>query len=537
MAKGNIYFFTTGWTVSDNGVTRPNYPIKKKYKQIVETKLPKFPDSFQLVDNTMYWFPYSGISPLDTDYIQYTTGDEYGWTDDALTRPREIVAPAPNFNKSSDYLPNDRIVYAGAVYEATPYTFNWSDYSSDQAKNPYRSNRIRKWKKIADTATDWTQYWYHPKAKRFYTLPDIKVIQDLPDPLEPDNTKWDAFLGDAKDLTLTNFTFAQIQLLVKQGETQTTAKELIDLEDRRVLDAISGDAILADQNIKSTRDEQKEVAKTTAVPDDLKRQTQFHVSTIISAKNDVTTNVPGSGFDTQSINAQQPMMRQYVTREDGSVSVTPIEFTFPYKPNNINYSNIGSNYAEIDRVNNTPIIDFKNYKLMKISFEFLVGASQDLSQSCDEELRVLRTMARNPDPVTFMNFDAIFKTRLGADSQTGGSGVLFAIIDMSISSIQRTQPSGTGTASTGEINRATVSMTIQELPIDRRVGLRFPRLKPTGCTGPCNPPPEKDPDELCRQLFSAGGYVGPSYRSKDGCRKGFRPGTGGGGSLVGATAR
>jgi hypothetical protein len=45
MAYGDITLFTTGYTATDAGSKRKNYPIKKKYKQIDSSRVPTFPTS------------------------------------------------------------------------------------------------------------------------------------------------------------------------------------------------------------------------------------------------------------------------------------------------------------------------------------------------------------------------------------------------------------------------------------------------------------------------------------------------------------
>jgi hypothetical protein len=52
-------------------------------------------------------------------------------------------------------------------------------------------------------------------------------------------------------------------------------------------------------------------------------------------------------------------------------NTTALTYEFTLKPNNVSYSNIGVTWTDIERVANFPLVDYKNNKLMKISFEFL----------------------------------------------------------------------------------------------------------------------------------------------------------------------
>ena len=144
---------------------------------------------------------------------------------------------------------------------------------------------------------------------------------------------------------------------------------------------------------------------------------------------------------------------------------------------------MGSEWSEIDRVNNTPFVDFRNFKLMKISFEFIVGDSNNLFTSCDDQIALLRKMAMRPEPVIFLGFDQMFNEQMTYPTVSGGSGVEFAIVDMSINSIQRTRVASSGGSDqnispNGNINRATVSMTLQELPINKQQLYKLPKLAP-----------------------------------------------------------
>jgi len=497
MAVGKTYLFTVGYTESDTGVTRPYYPLKRAYKQVVDTQFPKFPDSFEQVSASLYWFPYQDFTPLDSDYIPYTVGDEYGWADDERVRPRYIAAPNPNSRKRRNYDIGTRVVFSGEVYEATKYYFYWSDTGFDVTKNPYTTDRIVKWRKVSDTSDTWVQYWYHPLLRRFYVLADNAVIRDLPDTTL--DTKWDGFTGDALELNLSNFTAAQIRTLVSKGETPSVAKTLVDRLDQTILDSITTETMPIDQ---LTRARNREIFGAPPALFGDYVANKFGAVTVKVANK-------GNAIGGPDLSVGIATMKQLSSTSDGSVASGEDAFTFQFRPNNVSYSNIGANWTEIDRVNNSPVLDFKNFKLMKISFEFVVGVNDqtqgtNLFESCEKELSLLRKMAAKPYPIVFTGFDQLFSDyQVYAPSNTGSGR--WAIVDMSISSIFRVQSSPEAgrrsNAEGGNIARATVNMTIQEIPRDIGALVQFPRL-------PFQPPP-KSPREgndgdsgTCVRLFS-----------------------------------
>lgn len=475
MALGKTYLFTVGYTESGAGVTRANYPLKRLYKQSVDTQYPKFPDSFEQVSASLYWFPYQDFTPLDTDYIPYTVGDEYGWVDDERVRPKYVAAPNPNARRRSNYSTGTRIVFGGQVYEATRYYFYWSDSRFDSTKNPYTTDRVTKWRKVSDTADNWVQYWYHPLVRRFYVLEDDAIIRELPDTTL--TTKWDGFTGDAAELNLANFTAAQIRQLVSKGETPPVARNFVDRLDQSIVDLITSETVPLDELI---RQRQKQIF---GAPPDLFGN-QFIRRSNFSLRTATVSTVIGSSSQ-QSITpptfAIAQMRQQSSTSNGGAPTVDEI-FEFEYRPNNVSYSNIGSNWTEIDRMNNSPVLDFKNFKLMKISFEFVVGDKTNLYSSCEVQLAKLRKMASLPYPVSFVGFDKLFSDQDVYAPSNVGSG-RWAIVDMGISSVFRTQPDPNGGTADGAIARATVNMTIQEIPRDIGSLVKFPRL-------PFQPPPK-----------------------------------------------
>jgi hypothetical protein len=179
-------------------------------------------------------------------------------------------------------------------------------------------------------------------------------------------------------------------------------------------------------------------------------------------------------------------------------NTTALTYEFTLKPNNVSYSNIGVTWTDIERVANFPLVDYKNNKLMKISFEFVVDSQpsyvSSLYDSCEHKLRLLKQMAETPELVVFTNFDSLFS---GITNSSTVKYRQWAIAEMSFNSIQRT-PGGSSSSDSaqGSISRATVSITIQEVRMNEDQLIFMPLLKKDPIIP--TPPPRKPTDlELC----------------------------------------
>jgi hypothetical protein len=192
------------------------------------------------------------------------------------------------------------------------------------------------------------------------------------------------------------------------------------------------------------------------------------------------------------------MIQRMATGKSGVKTVLDT-YTFNLRPNNVSYSNIGITWTEVDRVNNFPLVDYRNYKLMKISFEFVVESQEQgissLYESCEERLRQVQRMANRPELVVFSNFDSLFGEAVFNETSTSTYRE-WAIAEMSINSIQRT-PSGAD-SSQGSISRATVSMTIQEVRLTPDQVIFMPKLRKT--PGVPNIPGTETEPEPCIEL-------------------------------------
>jgi hypothetical protein len=463
MALNSISYITVGYTNTDNASVRKGYPIKQLFKQTVNTNFPVFPASYTPVSTQKYWLPFLSGSQQDFNFIEYTVGDEYGWNDDDNLRAPQIPYSNPKTTKYNDFVTGHKIVFANNIYVATQYTFEWGLTKFKSNENPYKQSQIKKWRKFTDTGDDWPQYWYHPLLKRFYLLDSTDAIAELPNFDESSQSKWDSFVGDSLDMNLENFDLAQIRELISQGTSVTAATSLV--------------------SSLATR-------KSTLFSDYVANSTKAKSATI--AVYSPTQTVKASS------QPELPKMTQRRRTSNSTEKTILDEYVFNLRPNNISYSNIGVTWTEIDRVNNYGLVDYKNNKLMKISFEFVVeahsGDKSSIYESCEDQLAKLQRMANTPELVTFKNFDSLFSGSTQAIEEK--SYREWAIFDISISSIQRTPL--TSASDGGSISRATVNMTIQEVRLTPDNVIFMPKLRKVPAT-PNIPGDIPDP-ELCIEL-------------------------------------
>ncbi len=136
-------------------------------------------------------------------------------------------------------------------------------------------------------------------------------------------------------------------------------------------------------------------------------------------------------------------------------------FFFPITPNNISYSGLGSHWIEIPRKGHFPIVEWSDWVLMKVQFEFLLAHDQDgLFHHVSEWIEQLRRMAQRQAPVSIYGLDQLFRLQMKR-AQTTGQAMQFVIADLSIKSAARTVLEGDK-----EITSAQCSITLQEIPIE-----------------------------------------------------------------------
>ena len=519
MAYGDISLFTVDYTKKDNSSLYKNYPIKKKYKQTIVTNTPEFPNSYTLYDDQKYWFPLSDVSVSDENYLPYSTGDEYTFDKDEYIRKIRAAAPKPNKQISTRIAEGTRVIFANDIYQSIAAQFKWKDTGFSEDKNPYDTESIPLWRRMSDTSIIPSYFWYHPLLRRFFPIADKPILKDLPLVGDFQVSKWDSFIGDATEINLQNFTIRQIQELVSTGVPFAGATQIIENLDMATLRGLSGESVPGswslDGRFLSLSPDGTEEYKS----DDGFEKTK--ASTVRVTRRVSTGMIGGAGTTGEfgNFSVDKPQMIQYYKDASGSTLSAPDRFVFDYRPNNVTYSNIGAEWTEIDRVNNTPYVDFKNFRLMKIQFEFVVGDAGNLYTSVDAKLKQLRKMSMRPQPVTFLGFDAMFQEQIIVPNLTGGSGIVFAIVDLSITSAQRSRsgdgslPPSRADVPSGSINRATVNMTIQELPLECPNLIVMPR-PPKDIPQVPPPPTEDDP---CIARFSTTTKMGPTAAPKNDC--------------------
>jgi len=520
MAYGDISLFTTGWTKQDNPSLYKNYPIKKKYKQTIVTNLPQWPNSYTLYDNQQYWFPFEDVKVSDENYIPYTAGDEYTFDIEEYVRKAKVATPHPNKQITSRIEVGTRVIFANDIYQSLDKKFQWKDTGFPEDRNPYSTESIPLWRRMSDTSAIGSYFWYHPLLRRFFPLEEKPELKNIPLVQEFDESKWDSFTGDATEINLQNFTSRQIQELVSTGVPFEGATQVIENLDSLATRALSGESVpgqwsLDGRFVRQTPEEAEEFGSDTGFES---RQT-----TTVKVTRRVKSGLLGGDGSTGEFgrfSIDKPQMIQYYTKSGGSTAAAPDRFVFDYRPNNVTYSNIGAEWTEIDRVNNTPFIDFKNFRLMKINFDFIIGDAGNLYTSIDAKLKKLRTMAMRPEPVTFLGFDSMFQEQIIVPSLSGGSGIVFAIVDLQITSAQRSRsgdgsaPPSLGDVPPGSINRATIQMTIQELPLEGPNLIVMPR-PPKDI--PQVPPPPTEEDDPCVARWSTTAKIGPDAAPKKDC--------------------
>lgn len=511
MAYGDIQLFTVEHTSSSVGSLFANYPIKQKFKQTIFSSNPTFPNSYTLHASTYYWFPFNDITQSDENHIVYNNNDEFTFDNEKYKKAKSISSPA--INRQNTYLiaEGTRIIFANDIYISTATVFEWSKTNFDANSNPYTTDKIPVWRKLNDTSSSPALFWYHPLLRRFYAMSNNPKINGLPVVDGFDESKWESFTGDATEINLSNFTVRQIQELVSTGIPFEGATQII-----KKIDSISLAARLGEFTSGSYSSDGRFIP---IAPDEMLKG---HDSGLPKTGSNVTvTRRVSSGLinstSTGSVSIDKPQMIQYYKNQAGTTVPVPTRFEFDYRPNAITYSDMGANWSEIDRVNNTPYVDFKNYKLMKINFEFVVGDSNSLFTSIDAKLKVLRIMAMRPEPVLFLGFDSMFQEQIVVPTLTGGSGIVFAIVDLSITSAQRIRGAeGSGPRETTQqgINRATVNMTIQELPLEGPNIIVMP--KPNKDIPQVPPPPTTEQDP-CIIRFTVSAELGTAGGIKRDC--------------------
>lgn len=502
---GSQDFFRVRWR-TDTGANFEHYPLYGRFK-ILDA-------SFKLLDtfatdssgntipgllrvayggnnaDAMYWQPFSASGNLD--FYKYTEGDEHL----ELKNPKNSITIAQRDpihiftaegKTSIDFSPGTTKMYNNEAYVATAYRVLYQYTLRSDATNPYTSNYIRIWTKPADIKEIKTLYWYNPKSKTFAAFPSSfytgggKSISDALNAAARASlaAAQKAYLLEISDTSTTEearrqMIEARVQFLIRSGYSEAQARAAFG--QKEIVQGADTAAPTSSTSRTNTTTTPSSPLGRGATDNGVSTASTSQTSTTVTLRGRFGYVAPGQDprvpeTDDFGTSGVFPQMVQYFSN-DGINPQPPRRFTFFLRPSNVNYTNIGSEWTEIDRSGKIPIVDWKNFKLMKISFQFVVGNPLRLTTSIDNELKVLRQMATSPYPVVIYGFDEMFNNDLRfpfSDTQT----VEFAIGEMSISSVYRTPDN--------KINRATVDITLQELPIETVSVIEMPKLtfKPT----------------------------------------------------------
>ena len=186
-------------------------------------------------------------------------------------------------------------------------------------------------------------------------------------------------------------------------------------------------------------------------------------------------------------------------------------FVFPYTPNNVSYSGLGSKWDSIDRQGNFPIVEWSSWDLMRCEMEFLVaedrteGATQvpdGLFVSVQDRLNTLRRMSQRQAAVTVFNLDDLFRVQVKRAKETG-KALQFVIADLSFTSTRRSIDSVEK-----EITAASVKLTLQEIPIEK---VSLVKMSPPAMSNPIVPKKPPSGDETPADPIFSDGFVPLGY--------------------------
>ena len=133
------------------------------------------------------------------------------------------------------------------------------------------------------------------------------------------------------------------------------------------------------------------------------------------------------------------------------------QYPFRYPPTSIQFDSLAPEWVEVERPGFVPIVGLRQYRLMRVQFEFLVTNSFDgIWYSVDDELILLRQMASSTAPTYFQGMDKLLTipVNLPGSNRRNASGLFFRIVDFNVNSLRRNTKN--------EITAAQCSMTLQE---------------------------------------------------------------------------
>lgn len=175
---------------------------------------------------------------------------------------------------------------------------------------------------------------------------------------------------------------------------------------------------------------------------------------------------------------------------DGKSNLYERKFVFTHIPQTISYTPGGTEWNEVPRSTDSPLVEWDSWTLTKVQMSFIVAGVRNesgvivpdgIDVDVEDELQMLRAMATLPFPVTIFGLDDIFDLQLRQASITGVPSE-WAITDLSITSKRRT------TFTPSLISVAQINLSLTEYPIEKQNIYRLPKLQI-----PNTPPPPPNP--------------------------------------------
>lgn len=462
------------------------------------------------VDNYEYWKPIA-----NEDWRTYTAGDEFNqqYSTQSIAYLRTAME-IPGVPRRYDY--GTILEYGSKQYRCTNKTVNWTSITNSEfmgaryrkLENPYAYDNIQVW--TLDPSDENYSfilggrvvvgfYWYHPKNEAFYPLPDSYGFVGL-----MNETSAKSFVDFSLSLLGLRRTDSKVVLGNQFTELTSIIKNIIP-PDQLNFEASVRSALV--QYYVDAFKVSPEAALNAINEAYGKRKSSGSVKVGSGKGKDASNNGTSSSGSTIAVrgsfkegyapydgsDASSPQMVQQFRLPGYSEPVTK-RYIFILRPNQISYSNIGSEWTDIPRSGNSPLIDWKSYKLMQVSFQFIVvpdregnldryRTENEITLSIDNQLRTLQEMASAPYPIVLLGFDDMITNEVRFPFNSG-RGVEFVIADFSVTSLFRT--------ATGAINRAQCDITLREVPIQSLAYIDFPALKFPKTKNP--PPPKKDKD-------------------------------------------
>ena len=362
-----------------------------------------------------------------------------------------------------------------------PYGFSSGLTSSGTYKDP---NNITIWVRMGgdeySSLVTGNMYWYEPVGKRFLLIPKITFSNSVQFAENGWTDGGHSRLNSIIDPTKWSIREGQILYLIAQGKTRKEATAVIDSSKSfKVITQTSGSDTQLGNKAPGTDPKlpsgKNAAANNASGTTNSNNKSSSNIKTTVKVRGNF-----GYAGIAAALGSEMQMVQMYTLPNESKPASA--RYYFNPKPNQINYQNLGSDWTEIERVGQVPLVDWKNYKLMKVSFQFIVTpsnayrpgafgetADDGITLSIDDTLRELRSMATRPYPVTLFGFDDMLTHQLRFPL-TQSRGVEFAIAEFTIASVHRT--------ATGEINRATCDITLQELPLEKITLIDMPKLLP-----------------------------------------------------------